>query len=250
MDVDFGKTASDYGKHRQGFPDSLFDRLRAFGVGTDGQRVVDVGTGTGTLARGFALRGCEVVGIDPSEPMLEEARRLGGDVHYRVGTAESTGLPDQWADSVTAGQCWHWFDRPAAAAEARRLLRPGGRLVICHFDWLPMPGGVTEATEQLVLAHNPAWPAAGGDGLYPRWWIDVAAAGFTDIETFSYDTPAVYSHEAWRGRVRACAGVAASLPPDRVARFDADLRALLAERFPDDPLVIPHRVWALVAVAG
>jgi hypothetical protein len=62
MNVDFGRTASDYGRHRAGFPDSMFERLTRYGVGLRGQRVVDVGTGTGTgtgtgmVARGFALR--------------------------------------------------------------------------------------------------------------------------------------------------------------------------------------------------
>jgi hypothetical protein len=43
--------------------------------------------------------------------------------------------------------------------------------------------------------------------------------------------------------------VAASLPPDAVANFDTELAALLDEDYPDEPLAIPHRVWALVARA-
>ena len=54
MQPDFGLTADDYRRHRAGFPDSFFERLEAFGVGRPGQRVVDMGTGAGTLARGFA----------------------------------------------------------------------------------------------------------------------------------------------------------------------------------------------------
>jgi SAM-dependent methyltransferase len=251
VNVDFGRTASDYGRHRAGFPDSMFDRLRRYGVGIRGQRVVDVGTGTGTVARGFALRGCAVIGIDPSEELIGEARRLdaeaGVDVDYRIARAEATRLGDGSVGVYSAGQCWHWFDRPRAAAEARRVLVPGGAIVICHFDWLPLPGNVVEATEQLILAHNPRWGAAGGRGMYPAWATDVAEAGFTGIETFSYDVAAPYSHEGWRGRTRASAGVAASLDADAVHRFDADHAAMLAERFPGEPLEVPHRVWALIA---
>jgi hypothetical protein len=42
-------------------------------------------------------------------------------------------------------------------------------------------------------------------------------------------------------------GLAASLPPEQVARFDLDLQNLLAERFADDPLAVPHRVFAVIA---
>ena len=75
---------------------------------------------------------------------------------------------------------------------------------------------------------------------------NVAVAGFENIETFSFDLPAVYTHQAWRGRIRASAGVAASLPPEQVAKFDAELGLLLKENFPENPLSIPHRVFAVI----
>src|SRR5262245_56017135 len=139
---DFGRTAADYARHRAGFPESIYARLLAYGVGTPGQAVVDLGTGTGTLARGFAKRGCRAIGIDRDAAMLEAARRLDAErglaVDYRVARAEDTGLDARAADVVVAGQCWHWFDRPRAAAEAARILRVTGRIVIAHFDWIPL----------------------------------------------------------------------------------------------------------------
>jgi SAM-dependent methyltransferase len=249
--VDFGRTARDYAAHRAGFPKELFDRLAAMGIGRSGQRLLDLGTGTGTLARGFARRGASVVGTDPSEPLLVEARRLstdeGAQVDYRVGRAEDIDSDDAAFDVVTAGQCWHWFDRPAAAAESFRVLVPGGAIAICHFDWLPLPGNVVAATEALILQYNPEWPYSGGLGMYPLWTLDVAEAGFSAIETFSFDVAVAYSHGAWRGRIRASAGVAATLPLDAVAAFDAELARLLEQDFPHEPLAVPHRVWSLVA---
>ncbi|MDQ6780452.1 MAG: methyltransferase domain-containing protein, partial [Candidatus Eremiobacteraeota bacterium] len=200
-----------------------------------------------------ALRGCDVTGLDPSQAMLEEARRLdetaGIVIRYVRATAEDTGLPAHSVDVVTAGQCWHWFDRPRAAGEARRLLVPRGLLVIAHFDWLPLPGNVVAATEALIERHNPDWKFGGTTGIHPAWLADAAAAGFSDIETFSFDEAVRYPHEGWRGRIRASAGVAASLLPDQVERFDADLAALLARDYPDDPLAVPHRIWAMLARA-
>jgi len=144
MNINFGLTADDYAKHRAGFPDDFFDRVYADGFVKAGASLLDLGTGTGTLARGFALRGCRVTGIDPSAQMLEQAKDLdkqvGVEVEYRVAKAEATRLPDASFDIVTAGQCWHWFDRPTAAQEVKRILKPGGTIIIAHFDWLRSRG--------------------------------------------------------------------------------------------------------------
>ena len=83
--------------------------------------------------------------------------------------------------------------------------------------------------------------------MYPRWAADVAGAGFSGTETFSYDVDVTYTQEAWRGRIRASSGVAASLPPEAARDFDVDHASMLAGRFPGDTLHVPHRVWALVA---
>ena len=78
--------------------------------------------------------------------------------------------------------------------------------------------------------------------------MDAGRAGFRDTEIFAYEHAQVISHEAWRGRIRASAGVGASLSPEAVARFDAEFAELLRVRFPEEPLTVPHRVFALVAV--
>ncbi|HVU89981.1 MAG TPA: methyltransferase domain-containing protein [Pirellulales bacterium] len=249
--VDFGRTSADYARYRAGFPQEFFDRLRRFDIGLPGQRLLDLGAGTGAIARAMAAAGCHATALDPARPQLQEARRLAEDAGLALETivakAEGVPLVDATFDVVTAGQCWHWFDRARVAAEVRRLLVDGGALVIAHFDWLPLPGNVVEATERLIERYNPAWHFGGATGFYPQWVPGLTAAGFTDLETFSFDQEVPYSHEAWRGRTRANAGVAASLSAADVSRFDQDLAQLLAERFPTDPMAVPHRVFAIIA---
>lgn len=252
--VEFGRTAADYATHRAGFPGAFFDLLEARGYAVPPARALDIGTGTGTLARGLAGLGLDVTGLDPSAALMEEAARLdagaGVFVDYREGRAEALPMADGAFDLVTAGQCWHWFDRTLAAAECARVLAPGGRLLIAHFDWLPLPGNVVEATERLILRHNPDWRGAGGTGLHPSWLADMTGAGFARLETASFDITQPYSHVAWRGRIRASAGIAASLDKTAVAAFDTELAALLARDFPVDPLAIPHRVWLATGTFG
>jgi len=253
LTADFGKTAVDYGKHRAGFPSELFDRLAAMGIGRAGARTLDLGTGTGTIARSLAQRGCDSIGLDRSAPLMEQARRMdreaGVTVRYVEAAAEDTGFPEASFDLVIAGQCWFWFDRPRVASEARRILKPGGHLVIAHFDWIPLPGNVADLTEKLIEKHNPKWKLGGSLGIHPRCLADMALSGFRRLETFSFDLDVAYSHEAWRGRIRASAGVGASLSPEGVIVFDRELQALLAEKFPQEPLAVLHRVFAAIGIA-
>ena len=252
--VDFGKTAQDYATSRAGFPPAFFDLLGTRGYAKPGQRALDLGTGTGTVARGLAQMGLVVSGLDPSQALLDQAAELdkavGVAVTYRRARAEELPFDDRSFDLITAGQCWHWFDRATVAKQTARLLKPGGRLIIAHFDWLPLPGSVVAATEALILAHNPAWAGAGGSGVYPDWLADMAGAGFGSIETASFDLCQPYSHSAWRGRIRASAGIAASLDNKATERFDTEHAALLASDFASDPLEVPHRVWLVTGLCA
>lgn len=262
MGVNFGLTADDYAKYRAGFPDEFFEHVFRDGIVKIGDVLVDLGTGTGTLARGFAARGCNVIGVDISAQLLEQAKDICAqenlEIDFRFAKAEETGLPDETYDVVSAGQCWHWFDRPKAAAEAKRILKHEGRILIAHFDWLPLEGNVVDITEKLIQKYNPAWYDQFGNktGIYPDWFRDLGEAGFVDIQSFSFDLDVPYTADAWRGRIRASSGVGASLPTEEVGRFDSELKSMLAgveqvevksEAGSYLALNIPHRVFALYA---
>ncbi|MEM6708988.1 MAG: methyltransferase domain-containing protein, partial [Pseudomonadota bacterium] len=182
-----------------------------------------------------------------------QSRELNLDIAFRQGCAEATELSDACAEVVVAGQCWHWFDGSRAARECMRLLTPAGRLVIAHFDWLPYPGNVVDATEQLIKQANPAWHLGEGNGFYPQWLPVLSEAGFVELESFSYDVDVAYTLDAWRGRIQASAGIA-SLEADARERFDRALHAYLAQRpaalLPGQALAIPHRVFAIVGRAS
>jgi SAM-dependent methyltransferase len=248
LKTDWNHAAADYAKHRAGFPDWFFERIAAHRLFKAGDRVLDIGTGTGTLARGFARRGGNVVGIDIAPQMMEQAKALGAaegvSVEYRVAKAEATGLPDAAFDLVSAGTCWVWFDGAAAANEAKRVLKPGGHLMIAMLAWLPLDENIVAATEHLIEKHNPGWKLGGYEADAAPYMRDLARAGFEARESFSVDYDVEYSHEAWRGRIRASAGVSANLAPDAVAAFDAEHAAMLARDFPADALQVPHRIVA------
>ncbi len=245
--IDFGRTAADYERHRPGFPDEFFTRLVTMGWAGRGMKALDLGTGTGSLAIGFARHGLDVTGLDIASELLDVAADRavaeGLPAQFVIGRAEATGLPGGSFDLVSAGQCWWWFDSDLAAAEARRVLIPGGRLLICDFSYIPLPGNAAQRTEDLILEHNPGWPKAGWRGVHPEQVMALDYGGFAQVESFSYDIAVPFSHEAWRGRIRTCNGVGSALDDSAVKRFDADLAALLESEFPGE-LSIPHRLFA------
>ena len=250
----FGRTAKSYAQHRLGFPASMYARLAVEGLLKTGMQHIDLGTGTGTLARSTSMMGLHSVGLDIDTAMLEAARELAADTglatEFREARAEATDVATKSQDLVTAGQCWHWFDRTAAATEAHRILKPGGHLVMCHYDWMAYGQNMVEATEDLIVKHAPNWSAARGNGVYPLWLRDLAEAGFVGIQSFSYDEPAVYTRDAWVHRIEASAGIAA-LEPDAREAFKAELTVLLADKYPEEPLHTPHRVfccWGMKSV--
>lgn len=245
-EIDWGKTSGDYARFRPGYPPSFFDRLAALGVGLPGQRILDLGTGTGVLAREFARLGSVVTGVDVSAEQVAAARELafreGLALDLFAAPAEETGLPSASFDVLTASQCWLYFDRARMIPEVRRLLAPGGILVTSHLCWLPREDRIAEASERLVLEFNPAWSAAGYEGRIPpvpAW----AEGGFDLAAMFWYDEALPFTRETWRGRIRACRGIGAALPAAQVEAFDRAHAELLAGIAGDDFQIL-HRIDA------
>lgn len=241
--IDWGKTSDDYGRFRPGPPDSFYDRLKALDVGLAGQAILDLGTGTGVLARRFAGQGSKVWGIDISPGQIAMAQHLAQKeqltIDFRVSGAEKTPFDDAMFDAITANQCWLYFRREEAIAEVKRLLKPGGVLVTSHFSWLPRLDSIAKMSEELVLKFNPDWSAADNTGEVapiPKW----AEGQFRLRGMFFYDEPIPFTRESWCGRIRACRGIGAALPDDEVKKFDAEHLKMLEQTAPPEFTVL-HR---------
>jgi ubiquinone/menaquinone biosynthesis C-methylase UbiE len=126
----FSGAASTYARHRPSYPAATVDWIVAKAGVTPGDRVADIGCGTGILTRLLAERGLCVVGLDPNHDMLAEARDAGSTVGYVRAEAAATGLGAASVALVTAAQAFHWFDLDPALFELRRVLRKGGHLAV------------------------------------------------------------------------------------------------------------------------
>lgn len=245
---DWSKTADDYARHRPGYPPEFYTRLAELGVGLPGQRIVDLGTGTGAVARALAQRGAEVIGVDVAEASIARARELAEaerlSARFEIAPAESTGLAAASFEFAVASQCWIYFDRDAVFRELDRLLVPGGKLVTCHLSWLVSHSEIVRESEALVLRHNSGWRASGWRGEVPdvpEW----SRERLRVVGQFVFDVDIPFTRESWRGRMRACRGVGATLDDAGIRAFDRDLDARLRQ-LAGESFVVPHRIDAHV----
>jgi ubiquinone/menaquinone biosynthesis C-methylase UbiE len=137
--VNYDKTdmPAVYDKARTLRPDVLemwLDRIAAGLTGRQVADIVDLGCGTGRFTSPLAERfGANVIGVDPSEKMLDVARGKPhvGSVTFRTGAAEAIPLPDASADLIFISLAFHHFlDRARAVREMHRVLRPHGRVCL------------------------------------------------------------------------------------------------------------------------
>lgn len=95
---DWGKTSSDYAKFRDIYPQEFYDKILRRGLCTDGQRVLDIGTGMGVIPRNMYRYGVKWTGTDISENQIEQAKMLSKnmDIDYYAVSAEKIGFPDNF----------------------------------------------------------------------------------------------------------------------------------------------------------
>jgi trans-aconitate methyltransferase len=94
-----------------------------------GERILDLGCGTGHLTAQIAGAGANVVGIDRAASMIEQARRAYPDLHFEVADGRAFAFPQPF-DAVFSNAVLHWIKEPRAVIECvRQALKPGGRFV-------------------------------------------------------------------------------------------------------------------------
>ena len=104
-----------------------------------GERVLDIAAGTGTSSIALAKSGADVVALDFSTGMVEEGRRRHPELTFVQGDAEKLPFGDEEFDAVTISFGLRNVNQPQVAlAEMQRVLKPGGRVVICEFSRPPV----------------------------------------------------------------------------------------------------------------
>ncbi|QJT07199.1 class I SAM-dependent methyltransferase [Streptomyces asoensis] len=254
MAESFGVDAGRYDRTRPRYPAPLIDRIVAGRSGPDPLSVLDVGCGTGIVARQLQAAGCRVLGVEPDERMAEKARAHG--VEAEVSTFESWEPAGRAFDAVVAGQAWHWIDPVAGAAKAGRTLRAGGRLA-AFWNVPRLPDDLTTALAGAYRRVAPDSPIdvgamrRGADG-YRAPATKAADAiretgKFGEPEQWRFDWEWTYTRDAWLDQMRTH-GILTRLPADRVAEVLAEVGAAIDAR--GGGFTAPYATVVVTAVRG
>lgn len=248
---DWGRTSAAYARYRDIYPPGFWQPLLDAGLFRAGSDVLDIGTGTGVLPRALCGTGAHFTATDISPEQVAEARRLseGLPIRYHVCPAERLPFPDASFDTITACQCFFYFDHPAVVPLLARLLRPGGRLAVTYLAWLPEEDAVAGASERLVLQYNPGWTGAG-ERRRPVSLPDIVWDYFEPEQSGGTDMRIPFTRESWAGRIFACRGVGASMEAGVLEKFTQAHRALLDEIAPEHFEVLHYAAYAILRVKG
>jgi SAM-dependent methyltransferase len=194
----FGEVAELYDQHRPTYPPELIGDLLAEAGVSAGDRILEVGAGTGKATELFAARGAAVLAVEPSAAMASIARRkFAGASNVEIVEADF----ERWDPAgerfplLYAAQAWHWVDHERRYALARRALRDGGLLAAFwnRPAWTPseLRDAVLHVYREVAPELDPAGSmhpahkrAAGND---EDWTAELAGVSeFTDVRTRSY----------------------------------------------------------------
>lgn len=180
----WNRSAAAYADVFEGLVDQAVEPLLdAAGIAA-GSRVLDVATGPGMIAAAALERGAAAKGIDFAENMVAVARKRHPSIDFRIADAADLPFEDGDFDAVVMGFALFMMAEPdRALREARRVLKPGGRVACTLWDW-PVPG--FDLFYASMARFVPEEPVLGGDpplfGVSDRDVLQaiLAAAGFAN----------------------------------------------------------------------
>lgn len=257
MKADFGKVAKGYALYRNDLTDGLFDGLEKRGLTVRGLSVADLGSGTGVLSRILLEQGAEVTGVEPSAGLIREAKLIDAEsdveIDYVNRYAEDTGLPEKSFDAVTALRAWHWFDGPAVLNEVKRILKPGGELLIMDSGFVSDDPVVRETMGRLKKAIPGRIKPAGRKAdsaqsinSFPvEWFAEWQAHGFELTELYNEAYTVAFTLDTWCERIKTLSWMLHLEESERDEIMDG-LKPHLTGLFGDRTYEVGHKLYVVL----
>jgi SAM-dependent methyltransferase len=233
----FEGTAADYDRFRLPYADALVALVRAE-LALDGTgMLVDLGAGTGQVARAFRRFFEHVVAVDPEPDMVEFGRarteRENDTIEWRLARAEDVEFPHGGVEVVASGNAFHRFDRPVVVANAARWLAADSAIILL---WSSGPLQGTEQWQVAVSRLVNEWlDRSGARARIPAGWerkeytdeIVLRDAGFDRQAEHTMAVRHEWTVETIIGFLHATSFASRAALQGQVDAFDADVRDVL-----------------------
>ena len=164
----FNELAAEYDRNRPTYPDALVDHACRLACIGDGDRVLEVGCGTGQLTSSLLARGLRVTALEPGDQLIAIARenlKDSGDVEFVNARLEDMEFPGERHQAVFSASAIHWADPDLSWRKIADVLAPGGTLALIQYFGLRQQRSVDDQDHLLsaIRRHAPkiaaAWPA-------------------------------------------------------------------------------------------
>jgi SAM-dependent methyltransferase len=245
LKVTFDTAAELYDVARPDYPAALFDDLFALTGLQEGDRVLEIGCGTGKATRAVLERGVSVVCVELGARLADVARRnlAGMPVEIHVGAFETWGAAPASFDLIYAATAWKWVDPQRRYEKAHSLLRPGGHLAFWSarhafpkgFD--PFFTEIQDVYGALGESEPGEWPPPPPEDQADQSTDVVASGLFEDVQVRRYVWDATYTADEYIALLSTFSGHIAMEEAKRETLY-REIRARLARR--SDPRLRRH----------
>ena len=202
----FGSVAAQYDRARPSYPAEVFDTLIEHADLRPGERVLEVGAGTGKATRLLLDRGLHVIAVEPDPAMADLLARNCRGRELEVVQGDFEGYkPHERVRLIVSAQAWHWVDHATGFARAHEVLAPEGVLAAIWTvpDWQTTL--LRDALRAAYAAHAPELepefpmhPGSGPVGFEPGWREGIdSVAGFGDACSIIHRWRADYTAEQY-----------------------------------------------------
>jgi len=240
----FGSTVAYYDRYRLDYPQRLLARVRDLAGLKAGDPVLDLGTGTGMLAIGFAQLGMAVTAMDPEPDMLAAAagRAVAAGVTVDLAAGGSADLHPGMGPYrlVTMGRSFHWMDRAATLAMLDRIVAPEGGVALFHDAhppveenaWFRTLCGMQDKFGRRAASHIAERPMKQMGG-HRRYEPFLFASAFTQLDGLSVTIRQTLTVDDIVGRAFSMSVSSRETLGPQAEEFAATLSQALRELSPD-----------------
>lgn len=213
MGTSYDQIADEYIRYRNDIPGSFVDNIELRGVEIAGAKIADLGAGPGYLTDMLTEKGGIIDAVDPTVKFIEFAREKFKDnqrATFINRFAEDTGLSSNTYDIVIVMRAWHWFDRDEVIEEVKRILKPGGYLIVGDVGFTGSSKVVKQSMRIIrKSAKHYSVSPVGSKGYtdqlinnFPVEWFDEWNDEKLDlVDMFKKEFKVKFNHDDWMGRM-------------------------------------------------